>query len=480
MPDIRYVCLSDLHFGAENSLLSRLVDGDVVVDPTTASPVLDGLVAGLTALIGANQDRAVKPTLILNGDILELALASDNVAMMVFELFLERIFPADREALFDSTVIYQPGNHDHHLWETARERQYGNLLRTLPPDVALPIPWHTTRLDYLRETRPVQSELLDNLARRRHSRHDVKFRMSYPNLGLLSEDGETAVVFHHGHYLEPIYQLMTSMKDVIFPGRPSPGDVLDIEAENFAWIDFFWSTLGRSGQVGQDVGVLYDMLQSPAAIDRLTGNLATGITSRMAGKGVAKRFGWLLRPLLRAGLKRAAVRLAASERTLPTAPLSPKAEAGLMDYMSGPLINQLRRESRAPDGRLPRQVKLVFGHTHKPFLSSRDVPGLAEPVRIFNTGGWVVDTHKVEPCHGANVVLVDAALEVVCLRMYNQGSYQVRLDDSLPVEQGPFYRRVSSLIDAAEEPWAGFSAAVALQVAERERALDTIIANAWT
>ena len=146
MPDIRYICLSDLHFGAENSLLSRLVDGAVVVDTTKASPVLDGLVAAMTTLIGQNHDQARKPTLILNGDVLELALADDNVALMVFEQFLDRIFPRDGEALFDPTVVYLPGNHDHHLWETARERQYGTLIHTLGPDVPLPVPWHTTRL----------------------------------------------------------------------------------------------------------------------------------------------------------------------------------------------------------------------------------------------------------------------------------------------------------------------------------------------
>ena len=138
MPDIRYVCLSDLHFGAENSILSCLVDGEVIVDTSQASSVLEGLVAGLTMLIGANEDKSRKPTLILNGDVLELALASDNVALMVFELFLDRIFPADGEALFDNTILYQPGNHDHHLWETARELQYATLLNPDAPNGAPP------------------------------------------------------------------------------------------------------------------------------------------------------------------------------------------------------------------------------------------------------------------------------------------------------------------------------------------------------
>ena len=392
MPDIRYVCLSDVHFGAENSILSRLVAGDVMVDTTTASSVLDALVAALTTLIGANEDRSRKPTLILNGDVLELALASDNVALMVFELFLDRIFPPDGEALFDTTILYQPGNHDHHLWETARERQYGNLLRALAPDAPLPIPWHTTRLFPEGDPRPVQAELLDQLARRRPHRHAINFRVSYPNMGLRSADGRTVVVFHHGHFVESIYHLMTTMKDLIFPGRVEPTEVWDVEAENFAWIDFFWSTLGRSGDVGEDVGLVYDMLQSDAAIQTLAGNLASGIAKKVPRKGVIGWFHWLIRLVLDKGLKLVATNVAATERKTPTTALSAKAEPGLMAYLSGPLLKQLAAEAPNRDGRLPEQVKFVFGHTHKPFVATRTVPGLANPVRIFNTGGWVVDT----------------------------------------------------------------------------------------
>jgi hypothetical protein len=400
----------------------------------------------------------------------------------VFELFLGRIFPPDGEALFEPTIMYQPGNHDHHLWETARERQYGNLLHTLGPDAPLPIPWHSTRLYYEGDPRPVPSELLDQLARRRLPGKGVNFRVSYPNLGLRSDDGRTVVVFHHGHFVESIYRLMSTLKSLIFPGRPDPGEVWDIEAENFAWIDFFWSTLGRSGQVGEDVGLVYDMLQSDQAIQKLAGNLAAGLAARVPRKGAIRWFHWLIRLVLDKTLKWVASNVAASERKTPTAVLSAEAEAGLMAYLGGPVIKQLAGEAPNQDGRLPEQLKFVFGHTHKPFAATRVVPGLANPVRIFNSGGWVVDTLDVEPLHGANMVLIDENLEVACVRLYNQApspvAYQVRLDDGLPAEQGPFYQRLSSLIRADDEVWKSFSAAAAALVTEREKALATVIADA--
>ena len=93
-------------------------------------------------------------------------------------------------------------------------------------------------------------------------------RAVYPNLGLLSEDGRRCVVVHHGHYIESMYQLMSSLNQLMF-NKPLPRDITEIEEDNFAWIDFFWSSLGRSGDVGEDVNRLYDMLQSEKAVDRL-------------------------------------------------------------------------------------------------------------------------------------------------------------------------------------------------------------------
>jgi hypothetical protein len=149
-------------------------------------------------------------------------------------------------------------------------------------------------------------------------------------------------------------------------------------------------------------------------------------------------------------------------------------------YLSGPLARQLAAESA--DATIPHQVKFVFGHTHKPFVDTSPIPELGGPVRIFNSGGWVVDTLAVEPLHGANMVLIDENLEVACIRMYNQANqasaYRVRMDDGLRAEQGPFYQRLSGLVQPDEGVFKTFSLAVAALVAEREQALNTIIANA--
>ncbi len=138
MPDIRYVILSDLHFGAENSILTALGDGeDPVADPTRRSPVLSAFADCLAEIVQANEG-ADPPTLILAGDVLELALADDEVAIAVFEQFSDLVLSEHR--LFDDEIWFVPGNHDHHLWETAASSGMPNRSAPWAPPTRSPRP----------------------------------------------------------------------------------------------------------------------------------------------------------------------------------------------------------------------------------------------------------------------------------------------------------------------------------------------------
>ena len=108
MTDIRYVCLSDTHFGEEDSLLTNLKTASTDTEPTEPSPVMQQLVACLKDRISKNQN-GTKPTLILNGDILELALCTTNEAAMVLERFIELIMPKNEE-LFEKKARRMPGH----------------------------------------------------------------------------------------------------------------------------------------------------------------------------------------------------------------------------------------------------------------------------------------------------------------------------------------------------------------------------------
>ena len=52
-------------------------------------------------------------------------------------------------------------------------------------------------------------------------------------------------------------------------------------------------------------------------------------------------------------------------------------------------------------GEVGDDVGFIFGHTHKPFVLDRQLAGYPSPVRISNTGGWVVDTSTPAPPRAA-------------------------------------------------------------------------------
>jgi hypothetical protein len=106
MPNIRYLCFSDLHLGEEDSLLTNVDAQTGEALPNAASPVLEQLAACLREVLKHNAAGAPKPTLILNGDILELALSTEDLAIKAFAQFVSLLMRGDG-GLFGE-IIYVP------------------------------------------------------------------------------------------------------------------------------------------------------------------------------------------------------------------------------------------------------------------------------------------------------------------------------------------------------------------------------------
>jgi predicted phosphodiesterase len=508
-PQIRYVCLSDMHFGAENSLLTV----DVTELPRghhydltkrssylkVPSPVLVQLVACLRALIQAfpreaekqqdkeqsNKERK-KPTLILNGDILELAVATDNDAVTVFECFTELIMPnGEKPGLFER-IILVPGNHDHHLWETAREEQYAKYLKQRKPECDLEPPWHVTVMfekKYLH--RPLPSSSLLTQAKERATQRikhlqpsnvgalQLPINLAYPNWGLLREDSQQCIIFTHGHYIESMYTLISTLKTMLFPHSEKPRQIWDLEAENFAWIDFLWSALGRSNNNRSQLESLYEQIQDGEELDRLLSRLAKNLAQKydllnrrvgfgaqalkqVTDAGEAKLLYWLLKTLFS--------NIAALERHQGE-DLSPEAKRGLYAYVSGPLREQFVQENNK---HLPNDVTLIFGHTHKPFQEPMHFQGFTAPVKVYNSGGWVVDA---QPIHGGAIILIDESLNAVSLNMYDEKENRFTPKvESLDPNQ-PFCKQIKDQVDPTQEPWRQLSQTLEKAVCTRRHLL---------
>jgi hypothetical protein len=469
--DIRYVIVSDLHFGAENSVLTALDEGPATatatgfsVDPQRPSPALSGLVGGLRELT-RGQDRP--PTLILAGDVLDLALSVDEACSMVYRLFAGLAF-GDGSPVFDPVLYYVPGNHDHHLWEVARESQYVDYVSGQPGTAELAAPWHITTLRSSQERPDASSSLLTALTRSQPGAAAARVQVAYPNLALQSASGRRSLVVSHGHFTESIYSMMSRLRDTLYPGQRQkpPTDIATLEEENFAWIDFFWSTLGRSGQVGSDMGLIYADLTSPADIDMLVANLVAGL---LAKKGP----GFLRRPeeaVLDEIFRREANKIARSERATPTVALTATGQAGLTDYLQGPVRNQLRQEW----GYVPDELTFVYGHTHKPFAARLALTGFPGPVDVVNTGGWVVDTATPAPVQAGVAVLVNEDLDTASLQFYRQspGSQPVPvglLDPPPGIAPTAWHAELAARIDPAAPGWRSLAESTAAVVAQRHR-----------
>ncbi len=476
MSEIRYICFSDLHFGADNSLLTHLDPISAEADPTEPSEVLVSLVTCLKELLRGTAGQ-VRPTLVLNGDVLELAISQDNMAVMAFERFLELLFPPDEEPLVANQLLLIPGNHDHHLWETAREAQYVRFLQRHPPGQRLEAPWHTTKMF---ERDFVGVSLLNGVIHRypHMKQRGVRVDTAYPNYALLSADLTKCIIFTHGHFIEPIYMLMTTVANQIFNDREIPKTIWQIEAENFAWIDFFWSALGRSGEAGKEVERIYSMLLVPEVRRKLAGRLSEVLGASLIScwPELGEDLGRLLQPLVSSLL----TRVSGLEKMHTGAPLSPEAVKGLKAHVEGPLLDQLRRErSAAAEAR----ITFVFGHTHKPFVRTMAFQGVSQPASVYNTGGWVVDTADPEPVHGGAIVLVDEHLNVVSLRMYNETSngqaYAVSVEatETTP-SQNPLYPTVSAIVQSFPEPWSSFAETASQNLATYHRNFQSALNQA--
>ncbi len=478
MPDIRYVCLSDTHFGAYNSLLTNIAAGTRDPEPLHPSPAARDLTECLRYLAALNPPGSPRPTLVLNGDTLEFALNTENEAVMAFLRFFELIAQPNEPPIFEKIIVL-PGNHDHHLWELSRETQYLNHISGMPLDTFLPAAWHATSMFVKPSTKSVPDcFLLNLLSRYPQVRENPDFvTIFYPNYGLLTPNRARCVVFHHGHFMEPMYQLMSLSHTLIAPGRPKPIHPWDIEAENFAWIDFFWSTMGRSGDVGQEIGLLYERLQDEKRRKEILVNLSKGLASQYDLPGWGDRFEARLAQFC---LNAVTKHVYGLER-LKTAkkPLSDEADEAVRAYIEGPLRQQILIELSQT---MPPDVTVVFGHTHKPFEKDISYLGYPSWVGTYNSGGWVVDTIQREPQHGASIVLVDDELNTAAIRMYqesdNPRSQRVKVCCATHASfdcTNPLFELLRARVDADERPWRRFSQTVVQEVCLRAEILRSRI-----
>jgi hypothetical protein len=272
-------------------------------------------------------------------------------------------------------------------------------------------------------------------------------------------------VLSHGHFIEPLYRMMSFLDTVFGSPRAGPVEAWQLEADNGGWIDFFWSSMGDSGDIMRVTRSLYESLQSHEAmhaeISAIERAIKTGGQSRGRGDVEAHAV---------AGLLRACVGTAVRERHRPGILLSPHAEEGLGAYLNGPVATQLGAEIGNP-----QDITFIFGHTHKPFVRRRDAMTTAAPVDVVNTGGWVVDTPERNPLKGASLILIDEQLNVASLCCYTESqdraSYRLEIAPANATGPNDLVDELRSTIDPDRDPWSSLAQLAQSSVEDRGRQL---------
>ncbi len=468
MSEVRYIVLSDVHLGAGNSILTRLTPGQSVADTHDASPALLSLVECLRALVAGCNGAGRPPTLVAAGDLIDLALSTPARALPVFGLFTKALLATGDPVVADELILL-PGNHDHLTWDYARERWLEDEMIAsgghLSPDAGR----HTGPM-LLEQEPAITSTPLTALMQASAQRASVRVRVLYPDLALPSADGRRLVLVTHGHYIDPVCTSMSEFARLFAPHAQLPHDAETLERENWPWIDFFFSSMTRSGKPGALIELVYEALQDEQAFDRLIDTVARNVTideGRL--KGGAER--WAIKHVTDALVGKIS---AARERANQSGVLSEGARKALATY-----IGALRRRVEADLGGLPVETSLILGHTHKPFADRwTDDAWPGGGLDVYDAGGWVVDHHEPRPFAGGGVVLVSDDLEVALVRMYQQIADPSRWKVAVETVGGhssEFADHLRGLIDPGATPWSTFTAAAAELVVERRQEIEAVL-----
>ena len=331
--------------------------------------------------------------------------------LSIFASFLKNFFEVIDPGLI-SEIIYIPGNHDHHMWEMARETHYSLILAAGEGLKGFPEMKHTTGPnihDGIRSA--ILDSTFDCIYENEKPTYLPTIKVVYPNLILNCPKKQKTSIIHHGHFVEDLYNFVSLTRKVLHPKTNMPNEIEDVEAENFAWIDFIWSTLGRSGKAGYDVELIMKILghpkESKKEIDILADRISKALDFPFIPFDAMEKF------LIKTITNRMAKRIK-FERANEKEVCTQKTLENVLKYISGPCANQYE----AYFDKIPNQMSFIWGHTHKPFEKKHLLEGGGE-LHIYNTGGWTVDGLDPDAVRGGTFIVMNTDLDIVNINVFD-------------------------------------------------------------
>ncbi len=459
-----FVSISDLHLGEELSLLTNLKLGEPVPEPRAPGPCLTALINLLhTCKSKMNGGKRI-PYLILNGDILELAISPYPLTVTYFRLFLAQV--ASRE-LFDQVVLIT-GNHDHALWSLIRDTHFIEAIDKTNETKRIPALEHTTMLSRAK-TSAVMKQLTANL---NETVAPLPVLVANPAYRLNSCQGHD-FIFHHGHFMEDLYKVLSMLKDRItsemtwseLKKQPLRDSIEEIEKENWTWIDFIWSGLCRSGRVGETTEDIYKMLKTPEGMHTFKNRIAKILTEEFnipLSPEFIERI--IFRWLLKYALEQAGI--GSEQRKDPgKTPFNREVRDMLARFVTHYIRKELKEEGYWP---AENKTSFLFGHTHKPFLDEwQDSKFGFGTLTVANSGGWVVDALEDEKYKGAGIILGSNNSDMALIK------YSISENSKTEVFKKGDWDRTLDLLPERKELASAISAAVKSRRKHLKKRTDT-------
>lgn len=477
MANIKYVCLSDLHLGAHTALFTDTPSIDKANGAVSAGPLQKAFSEAMVATMAAYYPGEATPSpagLVLLGDIFDFSLGTPRASIDTFTALLTSLKTAGAQTWFKQ-FAFVPGNHDHELWTATRLQNMVGTSRDLNKYQ------HTTSAFGVPSAQPVAALINQVLLDNGFFSGATTF---YPNMGLASADKTKAVVLHHGHFIEQMYTVMSTLTAELNGSTDVPLDVETLEKLNGSWIDFVWSSDGDDGRLGADIRIGFEYLVTGREDIRLDHRLARLLAKTLVGRlpiPQTANMRKLTEIVAKAAVDSTVGQFGQMERFSYFQTLGADGRAGLTSYLSGPVRMQIEAELgmaaqtggfATVTGPVVKDLTFIFGHTHKPFERRVIAPGFDTPPAVYNTGGWDLDMPMFGTKLGAAAVFIDDDLNVASLRLCDVpeqdgaaegapvAAVRVETADGVP-DGNPLATRLNTalLTTSVQVAWTAFSAA---------------------
>jgi 3',5'-cyclic AMP phosphodiesterase CpdA len=365
------IVLSDIHLGRKTGYLST-------EDANYAS--------NKAVVLHALQELGPQDEVIINGDLLEISLASFEIIYRELAEFLSVLAQAGPY----KRIVFVPGNHDHHYWrflaEQAIERKASSSQYSDVSNENYPYCFVDERFSSAAEGLPCRLIFSDLWPKETKA---PEFVVKYPHhlVEIVNAEGNPRYFFTHGHFLESRFRPMNALL--------KPNHLEELEAFNNIWLEFFDYNLGHAGRLSNAVlSVVEKYEQANQDAKKLIKQGMSYLYPQLKAKlGCTKA--WLLKAAMKLGLR---LFPAVPQNDVRGNPLDAKLEKNIIAYLNDYVIGRYTK-AKALDLHLPCDTDIpvpfhfVFAHTHKPVTGKgddmRSVIVDEQTYPVLNTGGWV-------------------------------------------------------------------------------------------